>query len=457
LTLLRDIKDTNMISRSRLKCTLNHEEPDRVCVDFGSTGQSGIAASVVYRLRKKLINEDGYRVKISEPYQMLGEVDDKLREVLGLDVVGLLPPESMFGFENTGWKPFEMFDGTPVLVPEGFNVTKAQNGDLLMHPQGDITSPPSARMPKGGCFFDSIVRQEPIVEEKLDPWDNIVSDFGLLSDEVVKFYAENIKRLTTETNCGVMLTLPGTSFGDIAAVPAPWVKNPKGIRDVEEWYVSTVIRRDYVYKIFEEQSKIMLQNLNRIIDTVEIDNVDVINISGTDFGTQRGLFISPQTYRDLYKPFQKKINDLIHRRTNWKIFIHSCGAIFDLMPDLIEAGFDVFNPVQCSAAGMNPQKLKNEYGDQVVFWGGGVDTQKTLPFGTPQEVYREVSERIKIFSKGGGFVFNTIHNIQSNTPLENVLAMFKAIRDSAKIRKEKRIRIRSIKSTPKISETLSKT
>jgi len=155
-------------------------------------------------------------------------------------------------------------------------------------------------------------------------------------------------------------------------------------------------------------------------------------ITGTDFGTQRGPFVSLQSYRDLYKPFHKAVNDLIHRRSKWKTFIHSCGSVYQLLPDFIEAGFDVLNPVQCSAAEMDPVRLKREFGKDLVFWGGGVDTQKTMAFGTPDQVYAEVRERIDIFNQDGGFVFNAIHNIQGNTPVENIEAMFKAIRDSGR-------------------------
>ena len=207
------------------------------------------------------------------------------------------------------------------------------------------------------------------------------------------------------------------------------MKDPKGIRDVEEWYISTAMRRDYVYKVFEKQCEIGLKNIEKLAPILG-DKVQVVFVSGTDFGTQRGPFISPQAYRDLYMPFQKAINDKIHELTNWKIFIHSCGGIYPLIPDMIKAGFDILNPVQCSATDMDPQRLKDEFGDQLIFWGGGVDTQKTLPFGTPEEVYKEVSERIGVFGENGGFVFNSIHNIQSNVPTENILAMFQAINDA---------------------------
>ena len=139
-----------------------------------------------------------------------------------------------------------------------------------------------------------------------------------------------------------------------------------------------------------------------------------------------------QTYRELFKPFHKAVNDRIHKLTKWKTFIHSCGAVLPFIPEFMDAGFDVLNPVQCSARGMDPRTLKREFGKNIVFWGGGVDTQKTLPFGTPDEVYREVRERIDIFSPGGGFVFNSTHNVQSNVPTENLLALFRAVEDSRK-------------------------
>lgn len=154
--------------------------------------------------------------------------------------------------------------------------------------------------------------------------------------------------------------------------------------------------------------------------------IDTIFISGTDFGTQRGEFISPDMFREFYKPYFKKVNDWIHRNTEWKVFYHTCSSVVRLLDDLVDAGVDVLNPVQCSASGMEPEFLKKKYGDKLVFWGG-VDTQKVLPFGTPEEVKNQVRERLSIFSENGGFIFNTIHNIQAQTPVENMLAMFEAV------------------------------
>jgi uroporphyrinogen-III decarboxylase len=157
--------------------------------------------------------------------------------------------------------------------------------------------------------------------------------------------------------------------------------------------------------------------------------VTAVFVTGADFGTQTGPFISPETYRDLYQPFHRAVNEWVHARTGWKTFIHTCGSVVRLLPDFIDAGFDILNPVQCSAAGMDPRGLKERFGDRVVFWGGGVDTQRTLPFGTPDDVRREVRERIAIFSPGGGFVFNTIHNVQAKVPVENLRALYQMVRE----------------------------
>jgi hypothetical protein len=419
-----------MNSRERLQSALDHRAPDRVPVDFGATAVTGIHVSVVHRLRQRILGEKDYRVRVIEPYQMLGEVDDRLRAALGIDVVGVMPRRSLFGTENRDWKPFQLFDGTECLVPGSFNVTPAPQGGWLIYPEGDSTVPPSGHMPAGGYFFDAIVRQQPIVEEQLNPQDNL-EEFGPLGEADLAHYRRQVQGLSEHKESGIMLVVPGTAFGDIALVPGTWMKNPKGIRDVTEWYVSTKTRRDYVYEVFEKQCEIGLKNLETLIGLFG-DQVQAAMITGTDFGTQRGLFISIPAYRDLFLPFHRRVNEFIHRNSSWKTFIHSCGSVYQLIPHFIEAGFDILNPVQCSATDMEADRLKHEFGKDLVFWGGGVDTQKTMAFGQPEEVYREVRDRIALFNREGGFVFNAVHNIQGNTPIGNVEALFKAVADSAR-------------------------
>jgi hypothetical protein len=416
----------SMTSRERLTATLRHETPDRVCVDCGATAVTGVHVSVVSQLRRRLLGDASYRVKVVEPYQMLGEIDDELRDALGVDVMGSWAPNNMFGFPGKDWKPFTLFDGTDVLVPGDFNVTVDEKKDLLIYPEGDMSVPACARMPEGGYFFDAISRQGPVDDDALNPADNL-EEFSPLSESDLQHFAGQAERARA-LGKGAIIVVPGIAFGDIALVPALWKKHVHGIRDVEEWYVSTASRREYVHKVFEGQCAIGLENLERLTAAVG-DAVQASFVTGTDFGTQAGLFISRKAYRELYMPYHKIVNDYIHAHSGWKTFIHSCGCVVDLIPDFIEAGFDILNPVQTSAAGMDPVWLKKTYGKDLVFWGGGVDTQRTLPYGTPDDVYREVSERVKLFNAGGGFVFNTVHNIQANVPVENVESMFRALKE----------------------------
>lgn len=398
-------------------------QPDRIPVDFGATAVTGMHVRCVAALRDHYGLEKK-PVKVHEPYQMLGWIDEDLKEVLRIDVEGIFPPETLFGFRNENWKMWQMPDGLEVLVPGDFNTTQDKHGNTYLYPEGDLSVPPSGIMPQGGFFFDAIVRQEPIDDSKLDPEDNM-EEFGPVTDEDLAYFQKETQRAAA-TGRGVISNFGGTAFGDIALVPAPFLKHPKGIRDIEEWYVSTLTRQDYIHHVFDRQCEIAIRNLEKMKGAVG-DLVDVVFICGTDFGTQRSTFCSAQTFRDLYKPYYQKVNSWIHENTSWKTFKHSCGAVEPLITEIIECGFDILNPVQCSANGMDPGFLKKEYGDEIVFWGGGVETQTTMAFGTPEEVKEQVLERCAVFAENGGFVFNAVHNIQADTPVANIVAMNDAI------------------------------
>lgn len=412
-------------SRERVRIALSHREPDRVPLDLGAAPTTGMHASSVYLLRQALhLDPPDTPVKIVEPYQLLGEIAPDLQAALGVDVVGVWPVTNLFGFRNEGWKPWQLPDGTPVLVPECFHTTPEPDGSYLMYPEGDRSAPASGHLPAGGFYFDTIVRQPPIDEARLDPEENL-EEFGPVTDEGLEHFRCEIGR-AAETGKAVLANFGGTAFGDIALVPAPWLKHPKGIRDVAEWYMSLAARKEYIYRLFERQCEIALQNLARIFAVVG-NQVDLAYMSGTDFGTQRAPFMSAQSYRELFRPFHKALNDWIHTHTTWKTFIHTDGALMPLIPEFIDAGFDVMNPVQWTAAGMDPETLKQRFGDRLVFWGGGVNTQGTLSFGTPEAVRAEVKKHIQIFGRGGGYVFNTIHNVQPRIPMENLVALYAAV------------------------------
>jgi hypothetical protein len=411
-----------MTSRERVVAALNHREGDKIPFDLGGSAVTGMQASTVYRLRQALsLDPPGTPVKVVEPYQVLGEIAADLMDAIGIDVACLWGRKTMFGFENVNWKEWKLFDGTPVLVPAGFNTLPEPNGDILLYPEGDKSLPPSGKMPKGGYYVDAIVRQQPIDDGTLSVEDNL-EEFAPIADEDLEHFRKEAERLTTHTDKALLASFGGTAFGDIALVPAMWLRNPRGIRDIEEWYVSTVSRKEFVRSVFEKQCEIALGNLAKIYAVVG-DRVVAAFTTGTDFGTQCGPFISQKAYRDLYQPFHREVNNWIHSHTGWKSFIHSCGSVYRLIPDFIESGFDILNPLQCSAAEMDPGRLKAEFGEVLTFWGGGVDTQQTLPFGTPAQVAEEVKSRIETFGPGGGFVFNTIHNVQAGVPVANLMAM----------------------------------
>ena len=220
--------------------------------------------------------------------------------------------------------------------------------------------------------------------------------------------------------------LGSMALGDIAMVPAPFLKRPRGIRDVAEWYMSIALRPDYIEQVFDRQTALALENLVALHAAVK-DPIDVAYVCGTDFGTQTSTFCSRDTFRRLYLPYYRRMTDWIHAHTTWKVLKHSCGAVVSLLPDFLDAGIDVLNPVQCSATGMDPRHLKDTYGDRLTFWGGGVDTQQVLPYGTPADVREQVLRRCEIFAERGGFVFNAIHNVQARTPVANIVAMIDAV------------------------------
>ena len=414
-----------MTGKERVLAALNHKEPDAVPVDFGGTAVTGMHVDIVIALRDRYGLEKR-PVKVHEPYQMLGFIDEDLKRALGIDIEGVYGAETIFGFSNENWKPWRMDNGTEVLVSEHFLTTRDRNGDTLIYPKGDLSAPPSGRLPKDGFFFDTIVRQEPIDEARLDPGANL-EEFGPISDADLSYF-DRATREADATGRGVIATFGGTAFGDIALVPAPFLKHPKGIRDIEEWYVSTLTRQPYIHAVFEKQAEVALSNLEKIKARVG-DRVQAVFICGTDFGTQSSTFCSVDTFRSLYMPYYKQVNAWVHENTPWKTFKHSCGAVETLIPAFIESGFDILNPVQVSAAGMDAGKLKSKYGKDIVFWGGGVDTQRTLMFGTPGDVRTEVLERCGTFGKDGGFIFNAVHNIQANVPARNVVAMFEAVKE----------------------------
>ena len=412
-----------MTGKEKVRNAVSHKE-GKIPLDFGATCVTGMHASIIEKLRE-YYGLDKKPVKIVETIQMIGYIEDDLKEILGVDTVDLWAPFTAYGYKNEDWKEWKTPWGQTVLVGGGFTVDE-QDGNTRIYACGDTGFPPAAVMPSKGFFFDNTMRQEEIDENNLNFMDN-TEEFAYVDDDFIEQLKTDAKKLENSTKYVAGL-IGGTPLGDAALVPGPMLRRPKGIRDLKEWYASMVARPGYIRQIFEYQMEIAIKNHEKIFGAIG-NAFDMLYVCGSDFGTQNSLMYSPKVFREVFLPYYKMFNDWVHKNTEWKTFKHSCGSVEPLFPMFIEAGFDVINPVQWSAKNMDRKMLKEKYGDNIVFWGGGVDTQRTLPFKTAKEVREEVIETCEILGKGGGFVFNTVHNIVPGTPVENIVAMVDALHE----------------------------
>ena len=403
-----------MRSRERVLAALSHREPDRVPIDLGSNLMSGIMAHALDRLRRHL-GLERRPVRVHEVFQMLGEVEMDVVERLGADI---LPVESLvqfFGLRRENWKPWRLWDGTDVLVPGQFDVEIDSEGGWLLHTAGDRANPVEGRMPRDGFYFDM-----PALTESRPDWrpPSLEEARGehVLGTEELEFMQARAEQLLKTTDKALML-------GAWDTTGLPWVGS------IPDFLMLMLAEKAYVKDLFAVRTEVAIENLEKLKAHLG-DSIDIIGMEGNDFGAQNAELISPELFEELCIPFFREQNAWVHRNTSWKTWYHCCGSITRILPMLIDSGVDVINPVQTSAAGMDPAWLKETFGARVVFWGGGVDTQRTLAFASPAQVAAEVRERIRIFAPGGGFVFNPIHNIQQGTPPENIVAAYEAAREA---------------------------
>jgi uroporphyrinogen decarboxylase len=337
---------------------------------------------------------------------MLAEVERPIMERFGADVIGLNRPAVAFGITNEGWKPWRLFDGTPVEVPARFNPVTLPDGDLALLRDDELI----ARMPKDGYYFDRLEVYPGGAHLNVE---EVAPD--VISDELCEHYRVHSEAL-----------FQNTDFAIIAPMGPPYeLFYGLGTGGFESWMMSLAAEPDYVNALCSKLVDVWIENLRRFAQAVG-NRVQILQFND-DFGTQTAPFISVKMFRELIMPHYKRGLDWIHANTEMKVFLHSDGAIMPLIPSIIEMGVDILNPIQTSATGMDAETLKDQFGDQLVFWGGSLDCQKTLPFGTPEEVTREVSDHVRVFSPRGGYVFAPVHNIQANVPAENVIVMFDAV------------------------------
>ena len=402
----------SLSSQERVLAAINHQEPDRVPLDLGGTRVTGVAIGAYARLvdHLGLPASDGGTATTAPPrvmdvWQMLVWVEQPVIVALGVDVLPVPRLVQDFGVRMDRWIPWRLpEDGTPVQMPGGFDPVVEDDGSLSLF----LDSQPVARKVPASPYFDRLIDLR--VSEDLPALESI--RLPILSDEELAWRRHWAETLRAETDKAIT--------GDFGFNLGRW-------GSYADWFYALAARPDYVRAWYDAKIEALLTNVELYAQAVG-DKIDVIWLM-EDFGTQQGMMISPRTFKSLIAPYYKRLFDWIHGHTRWKIFFHSCGGIYPIIGTLVECGVDILNPVQVTAAGMDASRLKAEFGDRLTFWGGGIDTQTVLPYGSRDEIRSQVRDRIRTFAPGGGFVFATVHNIQADIPAERIATLMDAVRE----------------------------
>lgn len=392
-----------MNSRERILAAIHHRPVDRVPIDFGGTRQSGISVWAYVALRKRLGFAAENLPRVFDTYQMLADIEQDVADRFGSDCIPLNRPAVAFGMRNENWKPFTFPDGLRAEVPGAFNPEPDGNGGLVLKRNGEVI----AAMPATGRYFDRFEKYPGATHPDLSTWRAPRIDSASLEH----FHRES-EAVFTNTDKAI-----------IAAFGPPYeLFNGIGQGGFEDWMVTFASEPDYVDALYGELTDAWVENLRAFHGAVG-DRVQIIQICD-DFGTQNAPFLSVQMFRERLLPAYRRGLDWIHANTRWKVLLHCDGAIVPLLPSIIEMGVDILNPVQTSAAGMKPELLKQEFGRQLVFWGGSCDAQGTFAHGSPADVAAETERNLRVFTAGSGYVLAPIHNIQANVAADNIIALF---------------------------------
>lgn len=413
-----------MTSRERILAAIDHKQPDYVPLDIGCTPSSGISAIAYNNLKKHLGMNEGH-TRIYDVVQQVAQPEMEILDRFGADVLDI---GRVFNDQDEDWYDTSLSDGSIGQYPKWFHPEKQANGEYFVH---DKEGTLIARMPVGATFFDQTcfpyLDDYPDDYKDLDkqmgkvlwsalghsPWDHAgETDFyKTLREKTLKLRASTDKALMI--NCGCNLFEWGTF-----------------LRRIDNFLMDIYSDEENVQALVEQLMIRHLATLEKVCDAVG-DIVDILRF-GDDLGMDTGMFMSREKYQTFFKPYHTQLNEYVHKHSKMKTFLHSCGSLYPIIPDLIEAGYDVLNPIQTTAYQMDPAVLKREFGKDITFWGGGCNTRWVLNRSTPQEVYDYTRRMIDIFNQDGGYVFNQEHNILPDVPPENIVAMYKAVEDARK-------------------------
>jgi uroporphyrinogen decarboxylase len=396
-----------MTSRERIRAVLDGKAPDRVPIDCGGTDVTGLHG-MAYNAVKAHLGIDGGTTQLFHVYMQLASVQQSMRERFSADVVRL-------SFEPKRWKPSTLPDGSACDVPEGWNTETLPDGsEALMGPDG---KPLIKRLPNAAWFSptgpicpfiqtpEDISNYTPLLK-MLDrsPW----------LDQTIDDLAARAKQIRDETDYAIAGVFGGHIFAQAQL-----------IRGMDNFMCDLAMNETLACALMDTLAESHVEEFERYIAALG-PYLDIVVVND-DLGTQQGPQLSRQMFRDLVKPYLGKLYGFMKSKmTDAKLFLHSCGSVYDFIGDFIEMGVDILNPVQVSAANMDSKKLSAEFGKDIIFWGGGCDTQTVLPRGSVNEVRDEVKRRIDDFAPGRGFVFTQVHNVQPGVPPENIVAMYDA-------------------------------
>jgi uroporphyrinogen decarboxylase len=410
---------TPMNSRERVLASIRHQEPDRVPIDLGATPSSGISAIAYYNLKHYLGITEGH-TRVYDMAQQIAQPEDFILDRFGVDVVDV---GRRFNTSAEDWYDFTLPQGMTVQYPARIKpVERPGNGWEVFAPDGTSV----AFMPLGATFFDQTsfpyldgypadFRDLPAAMSYVhwsalahSPWDHAGdADFW----QQLRRQALALRRSTDRA----IMIVAGCNLFEWGTF----------LRRLDNFLADLVLDQTDVERLLDALMEIHLATLERVCAAVG-DVVDILRF-GDDLGTDQGPFMAPATYRKLFKPRHTQLCEYVHKHSSMRTFLHSCGSLYKLLPDLIEAGYDVINPVQINTRDMEPERLKREFGRDITFWGGGVDTRHVLNGGSPREVKDQVKRLLDIWAPGGGYVFNTVHNILADVPPENVVGMYEAV------------------------------
>ncbi len=409
-----------MKSRERILSAINHKQPDRIPIDLGATPSSGISVVAYNNLIKYL----GLNLQ-NHVYDVVQEVTQPEMELLDMFKVDVLDIGRYFNSSENYWHKLELIKGVPGLYPKWFNPDKQPDGSWLAPgPSGEYIG----KMPAGATFFDQLIF--PYLDGYPDNYNNISYDMTRVSWGGFGFppfdrtNEKDFWKLLRETIIEERLKTDRALLVGVGCNLFEW---GTFLRRIDNFLMDLYIDPDNVHKLLDKLLEMHLDFLSKICEAVG-DLVDVIKF-GDDLGTNTGPFMPAEIYNEFFKPRHKIMCDYVKAHSSAHTMLHCCGGIYELIPELIEAGFEILNPIQLNAVDMEPERLKKEFGRELTFWGGGVNTQSVLNLATPEQVKTHVKHNLEVFSKDGGFIFNTVHNIMPDVPPQNIIAMFEAVQE----------------------------